>query len=160
MKDDKIPVTQAIRFLRDQKIQFTPHLYDYVENGGTAVASEQLGFDESVVVKTIVLEDERQKPLIALMHGDKQVSTKQLARIIGAKSISPCDPKVVTKHTGYVVGGTSPFGTKTKLPVYIQQSIMPLPIVYINGGKRGFLVGVGPQDVLRALKAQPVEIAA
>jgi Cys-tRNA(Pro) deacylase len=160
MKDEKFPITQAVRYLREHDLEFTVHLYNYIENGGTAVAAEQLGIEEHSVIKTIVLENELHKPVIALMHGDSQVSTKQLARLLGYKSTSPCDPKDVTKHTGYIVGGTSPFGTKTKIPIVMQESILTVPTAYINGGKRGFLVGVDPAQTQKILNARLADIAA
>jgi Cys-tRNA(Pro) deacylase len=153
------PITQAVRFLRDKRIAFEPHLYDYEEKGGTQRSSEQLGVDEHSVVKTLVMEDESRKPFIILMHGDYQVSTKQLARFLNVKSVKPCDPNVAQKHTGYVVGGTSPFGTKSRLPVYAEKSILDLPKIYINGGKRGFLVAINPQDLRPALQVVEVEVA-
>jgi Cys-tRNA(Pro) deacylase len=153
------PITQAVRFLRDKKIAFEPRLYDYEEKGGTRRSSEQLGVDEHSVIKTLVMEDESRKAFIVLMHGDYEVSTKQLARILGVKSVRPCDVNAAQKHTGYVVGGTSPFGTKTKLPVYAEKSIFDLPKIYINGGKRGFLVEINPQDLRAALNATEVEVA-
>ena len=159
MKEEKYPITQAIRFLRDRKINFSIHLYEYIEHGGTEIASQELGLLEHHVIKTIVLEDELKKPVVVLMHGDKQVSTKQLGRILERKSITPCDPSVVTKHTGYLVGGTSPFGTKTKIPVFMEESIMALEVAYINGGKRGFLVGVSPLDAQKHLDAKLVHVA-
>jgi Cys-tRNA(Pro) deacylase len=153
------PITQGVRFLRDKKISFEPHLYEYEEKGGTQRSSEQLGVDEHIVVKTLVMEDESRKPFIILMHGDYQVSTKQLARVLNVKSVKPCDPNVAQKHTGYMVGGTSPFGTKIKMPVYVEKTIFDLPKIYINGGKRGFLVEINPQDLRLALNAVEVEAA-
>lgn len=153
------PITQAVRFLRDKKIAFEPHLYDYEEKGGTHRSSEQLGVDEHIVVKTLVMEDESRKPFIILMHGDFQVSTKQLARVLNVKSVNPCNPNVAQKHTGYMVGGTSPFGTRMKMPVYVEKTIFDLPKIYINGGKRGFLVEINPQDMRSALNAEEVEVA-
>jgi Cys-tRNA(Pro) deacylase len=153
------PITQAVRFLRDKNIAFEPHLYDYEEKGGTQRSSAQLGVDEHLVVKTLVMEDELRKPFIILMHGDYQVSTKQLARFLNVKSVKPCDPNVAHKHTGYLVGGTSPFGTKSRLPVYAEKSILDLPKIYINGGKRGFLVAINPQDLRSALNVVEVEVA-
>lgn len=153
------PITPAVRVLRDHKIAFTAHLYDYVERGGTKHSAENLGVDEHVVVKTIVLEDERRKPLICLQHGDRDVSTKSLARAIGAKTIAPCDPDVAMRHTGYMVGGTSPFGTRKSLPIYIERSILALDFVYINGGKRGFLVKLSPRDIVGVLAPTPVDAA-
>jgi Cys-tRNA(Pro) deacylase len=153
------PITQAVRFLRDHKVAFAPHLYDYEEKGGTRRSSEQLGVEEHAVVKTLVMEDESRKAFIILMHGDCQVSTKQLARVLNVKSVKPCDPSVAQKHTGYMVGGTSPFGTRMKLPVYVEKTIFALPKIYINGGKRGFLVEIEPQDLRSALNATEVEVA-
>jgi Cys-tRNA(Pro) deacylase len=153
------PVTQAVRFLRDKKITFEPRLYDYEEKGGTRRSSEQLGVDEHSVVKTLVMEDESRNAFIILMHGDCEVSTKQLARLLGVKSVRPCDVNAAQRHTGYLVGGTSPFGTKTKLPVYAEKTIFDLPKIYINGGKRGFLVAINPQDLRPALNATEVEVA-
>ncbi len=156
---DKYPVTAAVRVLRAEKVAFEPHLYDYVEKGGTAASSAALGVPEHAVVKTLVMEDETKKPLIVLMHGDQQVSTKALARHLGVKTISPCTPDVADRHSGYQVGGTSPFGTRRKMPVYMQKTILELDEIYINGGKRGFLVCVTPSDVKRVLSAELVEAA-
>jgi len=144
MSKDKTPVTPAIRVLRDGKVEFTDHLYTYEEKGGTAVSARELGVDEHAVVKTLVMEDERKKPLIVLMNGDRQVSEKQLARIMGVKTVTPCTPDIAHKHTGYLVGGTSPFGTRTAMPVYMEATILELPCIYINGGDRGYLVGIDP----------------
>ncbi|MEN9559228.1 MAG: Cys-tRNA(Pro) deacylase [Pseudomonadota bacterium] len=154
------PITTAVRALRAAQITFGPHLYDYVDKGGTAVSAAALGVDEHAVIKTIVLEDEHKKPLIALMHGTHEVSTKNLARHLGVKSITPCSPESANKHTGYLLGGTSPFGTKKTLPVYAQESIQQCPCIYINGGKRGFLVSIKPSDLARALPLTWVNIAA
>lgn len=156
---DKYPVTAAIRVLRAEKVPFEPHLYDYVERGGTASSSAALGVSEHAVVKTLVMEDEGKRPLIVLMHGDLQVSTKSLARHLGVKTIAPCAPEVADRHSGYQVGGTSPFGTRRKMPVYMQRTILELDEIYINGGKRGFLVGVAPTDVQRVLGAVLVDAA-
>jgi Cys-tRNA(Pro) deacylase len=153
------PITPAIRVLRAHEVSFTPHLYNYVERGGTARSAASLGVDEHIVVKTIVLEDERKSPLICLQHGDRDVSTKNLARTIGAKTISPCDPDVASRHTGYQVGGTSPFGTRKRLPIYVERSILALERIYINGGKRGFLVCIAPNELARVLRATAVEAA-
>lgn len=154
-----MPITMAVRFLRAQGVPFTPHLYKYEERGGTAVSSRALGVDEHQVVKTLVMQDEAQKPLIILMHGDREVSTKALARHIGCKSITPCTPEVAEKHTGYKTGGTSPFGTRKALPVYVESSILELDRIYINGGQRGFLVGIAPDVLTRALGAVAVNVA-
>jgi Cys-tRNA(Pro) deacylase len=135
-------------------------LYDYVEHGGTAEAAHQLGFDEHRVVKTLVFENEKKEPLIVLMHGDRHVSTKQLARLRHVKSYAPCEPKTLTKHTGYIAGGTSPLGTKIPIPVIMQQTILDLDCIYLNGGKRGFLVGVDPRVIKQVLNAETADVAA
>ncbi len=153
------PETPATAFLRLHHIAHSSHLYEYEEHGGTRVSARELNVDEHAVVKTLVMEDEAGKPLIVLMHGDRKVSTKNLARQIGAKSVSPSKPEVAQRHTGYMVGGTSPFGTKKKLPVYIEKTILDLPLIYINGGRRGYLVGVHPHDILRVLQPKIVECA-
>ena len=153
------PVTPAVRLLRERQIEFVPHLYDYEERGGTKHSAESLGVDEHAVVKTLVMETDARRPLIVLMHGDREVSTKGLARALGVKSVQPCQSATAQKHTGYLVGGTSPFGAKTKLPVYAERTIFELPLIYINGGKRGFLVAVNPQDMRKALDVQEVEVA-
>ncbi len=153
------PVTPAVRLLRERQIEFVPHLYNYEERGGTKHSAESLGVDEHAVIKTLVMETDARRPLIALMHGDCEVSTKSLARALGVKSVQPCQPATAQKHTGYLVGGTSPFGTKAKLPVYAERTIFELPLIYLNGGKRGFLVAVSPQDVKKALDVQEVEVA-
>src|SRR5689334_12623394 len=137
-----IPITQAVRFLREKKIDFTPHLYDYVEKGGTRESAKQLGVDEHAVVKTLVFETNEKKPLLVLMHGDREVSTKNLARFLNVKSVEPASPEKAAKWTGYMFGGTSPFGTKTTMPVYAEASIFDIDRIYINGGKRGFLVEI------------------
>jgi Cys-tRNA(Pro) deacylase len=153
------PVTPAVRLLREKKVVFEPHLYDYEERGGTRHSAEALGVDEHAVVKTLVMETEARKPLVVLMHGDREVSTKQLARTIGAKSVHPCDPSAAQKHTGYLVGGTSPFGTRARLPVYAERTIFELPVIYINGGKRGFLVSIDPKVLREVLPVEEVEVA-
>lgn len=154
------PVTPAVRVLRAAGVDFTEHLYTYEERGGTRVSARELGVDEHSVVKTIVMQDERKQPLIALMHGDMNVSARNLGRCIGAKSIEPCDPAVAQRHTGYMVGGTSPFGTRRSMPVYLQSTILALSRIYVNGGKRGFLVGIEPKVLLDLLAPQCVDIAA
>ncbi|HSO06198.1 MAG TPA: Cys-tRNA(Pro) deacylase [Pelomicrobium sp.] len=159
MSREKAPVTAAVRVLRQQGVTFTDHLYAYEEHGGTAVSARELGVDEHAVVKTLVMEDERKAPLLVLMHGDRQVSTKQLARLVGAKTIAPCAPEAASRHTGYLVGGTSPFGTRKAMPVYMEKTILDLPRIWINGGKRGFLVGMAPTDAQRALRPVLVEVA-
>ena len=153
------PVTPAVRLLREKRVAFEPRLYDYVEHGGTRHSAEALGVDEHAVVKTLVMETDAHKPLIVLMHGDREVSTKQLARVVGVKSVHPCDFAQAQRHTGYLVGGTSPFGTRARLPVYAERTIFELPVIYINGGKRGFLVGIEPQVLRDVLKIEEVEVA-
>jgi Cys-tRNA(Pro) deacylase len=152
-------MTPATAFLRAHGIGFTEHSYDYVEHGGTAVSAESLGVPEHEVVKTLVMQDEQAKPLIVLMHGDRKVSTKNLARQAGRKSIEPCRPEVAQRHTGYQVGGTSPFGTRKPLPVFMERSITVLPAIYINGGRRGLLVRIKTQELVSVLKPQLVEVA-
>lgn len=159
MTKEKMPVTAAIRILRAAGSAYTGHPYDYEEKGGTAVSARELGVDEHSVVKTLVMEDDRKKPLIVLMHGDREVSTKELARAIGAKSVSPCSPEDAHRHSGYNVGGISPFGTRRPMPVYMERTILDLPKIYINGGRRGFLVGIGPSDLVRILSPTAVRVA-
>lgn len=158
MAKEKAPVTAAVRQLRSEKVAFSDHLYSYEEKGGTAASSRELGLDEHAVIKTLVMEDECSRPLIVLMHGDLQVSTKELARIIGVKQISPCSAEVAQKQSGYLFGGTSPFGTRHVLPVYMEATIAALPKIYINGGKRGYLVGMAPSELARVLKPQTVTV--
>lgn len=152
------PVTPAVRVLRAAGVAFVPRLYDYVEKGGTSRSSAELGVDEHCVVKTLVFETDAKKPLIVLMHGDRQVSTKNLARLLGVKSIQPCKPDIAEKWTGYQVGGTSPFGMRTALPVYVERTILALPKIVINGGKRGFLVEIEPAALVQVLKPTEVEV--
>ena len=152
------PITQAVRYLREKKIDFVPHLYDYVEKGGTRESAKQLGVDQHAVVKTIVFETNDKKPLIVLMHGDREISTKNLARLLKVKSVEPATPERASKLTGYLVGGTSPFGTKTKMPVYAERSIFELDRIYINGGKRGFLVEIDPIILRGTLETVEVEV--
>ena len=159
MAKSKAPVTQAIRVLRDHKVDFSEHLYDYEEKGGTRVSARELGVEEHVVIKTLIMQDENREPLIVLMHGDKEVSTRNLARQTGARHIEPCDPATADKHSGYQVGGTSPFGTRHPMPVYMEETIATLGCIYINGGKRGFLIGVDPADVIRVLSPTLVNVA-
>lgn len=156
---EKIPVTPAIRMLRQHKVAFGEHLYAYEEKGGTAVSARELGVDEHAVIKTLVMEDERRQPLVVLMHGDCEVSTKNLARFLNVKTITPCTPEVANKHSGYMVGGTSPFGTKKAMPVYLERSILDLECIYINGGKRGFLVAIPPAAVVSILQPVLVDVA-
>jgi len=158
-KDKHVSETPATQMLRKAGIGFTEHVYDYVDHGGTAESSRQLGWPEHSVVKTLVMQDERAEPLIVLMHGDKQVSTKNLARAIGAKSIEPCAPDVAQRHSGYLVGGTSPFGTRKAMRVVVERSILALDKILINGGRRGYLVGIAPQVLTDLLDARPVDCA-
>ena len=159
MSKEKFPMTPAIRLLRENNSAFTGHLYPYEEHGGTAHSAQCLGVDEHSVIKTLIMEDERKQPLIVLMHGDRKVSTRELARLRGVKAVTPCDPAVANKHTGYLVGGTSPFGTRKAMPVYLEASILDLPRIYINGGKRGFLVGLAPTEAQRLLQPTLVQVA-
>ncbi|MDH4060295.1 MAG: aminoacyl-tRNA deacylase [Aquincola sp.] len=159
-KTPHISETQATQWLKRQGVAFTEHPYDYVEHGGTAESARQLGVDEHSVVKTLVMQDERARPLVVLMHGDREVSTKNLARAIGVKSVEPCKPEVAQRHSGYLIGGTSPFGFKREgVPVVVQRTVLELPRIYINGGRRGFLVGVEPAVLTAALAAAPVDCA-
>jgi Cys-tRNA(Pro) deacylase len=159
MSSERVPSTPAVLALRAAKVEFTPHFYTYEEKGGTAVSARELGVEEHAVVKTLVMADDKAAPLIVLMHGDRKVSTKALARVIGVKSIESCAPDVAQRHSGYRVGGTSPFGTRKPMPVYVERSVLALPAIYINGGSRGFLVRVAPEVVVRLLAAQPVDVA-
>lgn len=158
MAKEKTPVTAAVRHLRAEKVTFRDHLYAYEEKGGTAASSRELGVDEHAVIKTLVMEDENRKPLIVLMHGDLQVSTKELARVLGVKQVSPCSADVAQKQSGYLVGGTSPFGTRHQMPVYMEDSIATLSKIYINGGKRGYLVEIDPAELVRVLKPRLVTV--
>lgn len=142
--------------LRAEGVPFSDHLYTYEEKGGTAVSARELGVDEHCVIKTLVMEDESRNPFIILMHGDLQVSTRELGRVMGVKQVTPCTPETAQKHTGYMVGGTSPFGTRKRMPVYLEETIAGLEKIYINGGKRGYLVGMAPQELIRVL--QPVQV--
>ena len=159
MGQPRAPVTPAVRALRAAGVAFTEHLYEYEEHGGTAVSARELGVDEHTVVKTLVMETDTREPLVVLMHGDRMVSTQRLARAIGARRIVPCDPAVAQKHSGYMVGGTSPFGTRRAMPVYMERTILDLARIYINGGKRGFLVGLDPREVARLLAPVVVDVA-
>mgnify|MGYP001767793067 CR=1 FL=1 len=158
MSKDKFPVTPAIRVLRAEKVDYLPCLYEYEEKGGTAVSARELDVPEHSVVKTLVMEDDGGNALIVLMHGDLQVSTRELARLLGVKSMAPCAPDKANRLTGYLVGGTSPFGTRRTMPVYMEETILDLPQIYINGGKRGFLVSMAPGDVERILSATRVRV--
>ena len=153
------PVTMAIRVLRAEKVAFEPHLYAWQPHGGTRASSEALGVDEHAGIKTLIFEDEAKQPLCILMHGDREVSAKNLARAIGAKTVQPCTPEVADRHSGYQVGGTSPFGLRRKMPVYMQQTILELPRIYINGGARGFLVAIDPREAQRVLQPTLVDAA-
>lgn len=158
-KKEHISETPATALLRQHRVPFSEHPYDYEEHGGTSVSARALGVDEHHVVKTLVMQDEAAKPLIVLMHGDRKVSTKNLARNIGCKAVEPCRPDVAQRHSGYMVGGTSPFGTRKALPVYVEASILELETIYINGGRRGFLVGIAPRVLTEVLAARPVTCA-
>ncbi len=158
MAKEKTPVTPAVRALRAAKVSFTDHLYSYEEKGGTAVSTRELGVDEHCVIKTLIMEDDGKQPLIVLMHGDRQVSTKELARLLNVKAVTPCAPDTANRHSGYLVGGTSPFGTRKAMPVYMEETILELPRVYLNGGKRGYLVGLDPRDVVRLVKPELVKV--
>ncbi len=159
MARDRIPVTPAVLALKKHQVDFIPRSYKYEEHGGTRVSARELGVAEHEVIKTLVMEDEGGSPLLILMHGDKDVSTKALARILGVKSIRPCDPKTAERHTGYRVGGTSPFGTKKSLPIYMEETIPNLPRILINAGTRGLLAEMSPSELVRVLKPAPVRVA-
>ena len=159
MARENLPTTQAVRVLREHDVPFTHHPYAYEARGGTEVSARELGVDEHAVIKTLIMEDERKRPLIVLMHGDREVSTKRLARLLDVKQVAPCDPLVADRHSGYQVGGTSPFGTRRAMPVYVERTIGDLPRVYVNGGRRGYLVGMAPADLMRVLKPQLVDAA-
>ena len=159
MAKDKLPTTQAIRMLKENGVNFTLRTYKYEEKGGTPVASRELGVAERQVIKTLVMEDERKNPLLILMHGDNQVSTRNLARVLGVKSVEPCDPETAHRHTGYVVGGISPFGTRKLLKVYVEASVLELPKIYVNAGKRGLLAEMSPQELKRVLNSISVNVA-
>jgi Cys-tRNA(Pro) deacylase len=154
-----IPVTPGVRLLRERGITFTPHVYAYEERGGTAHSAAELGVPEHEIIKTLVFQTEAKRVVLMLMHGDREVSTKQLARILGVKSIVPCDATTAQKNTGYQFGGTSPFGTRQPLPVYVERTILDLPVIHINGGKRGFLVTMSPGDLQKAVHMTTVEVA-
>ena len=145
--------------MKKNAVAYTEHPYDYEEKGGTRVSSEKLGVDEHAVVKTLVMEDEERKPLVILMHGDRDVSTKNLARQIGRKRVEPCKPEVAERHSGYQVGGTSPFGLRKPMPVFVEKTVLELEKIFINGGRRGFLVGLDPKELVRVVGAKPVEVA-
>ena len=158
MSKRKCPATNAVRTLRKHRASFTDHLYDYEDKGGTSQCAQVLGVEEHCVIKTLIMEDDQKQPLIVLMHGDQQVSTKELARVARVKSITPCDPRIANKHSGYQVGGISPFGTRKHMPIYMESSILELPRIYINGGKRGYLLGISPAEVKRILQPTLVQV--
>ena len=151
--------TPATQFLKQHKVPYTEHAYDYVDHGGANEAARQLGLDPHAVVKTLVMEDEAARPLVVLMHGDREVSTKNLARQAGLKKVAPCQPEVAQRHSGYQVGGTSPFGTRKRMPVWVEAQVLEYPVVYINGGRRGYLIGIDPKVLVSLLDAKPVSVA-
>jgi Cys-tRNA(Pro) deacylase len=152
-------MTPAMRVLRQAGVPFTEHPYTYIEHGGTTAFARQFGIDEHSVIKTLVMEDDARRPLVVLMHGDREVSTKELARTLGVKTIQPCAPETAQRHSGYMVGGTSPIGLRKDMPIYVEETILALPKIYINGGKRGILVGLDPRDLARVLNPTPVRVA-
>ena len=152
-------MTPAVRALLVAGVPFTEHHYKYVEHGGTAAFAAQFGVDEHAVIKTLIMEDDSRKPLVVLMHGDREVSTKELARFLGVKAVRPCSPETAERHSGYLVGGTSPFGLRKPVPIYVEETVLALPRIFINGGKRGFLVGLDPCDLVRVLGPAPVRVA-
>jgi Cys-tRNA(Pro) deacylase len=154
-----VPATPAVHFLKQHRVPFSEHQYRYEDRGGTAVSARELGVDEHVVIKTLVMEDDRKQPLIVLMHGDREVSTRNLARQLSRKSVTPCAPDVAQKHTGYLVGGTSPFGTRKTLPIFMERSVADLDRIFVNGGARGFLVSLAPSELIRVLSPQFVDVA-
>lgn len=158
-RKDHVSETPATAMLKAHGVDYTEHPYEYLEHGGAQHSAEVLGFDPFMVVKTLIMEDEKARPLVVLMHGNRKVSTKNLARQIGAKSVEPCKPEVANRHSGYLVGGTSPFGTRKAMPVYIEETILALPRILLNGGRRGYLVGIDPQVCVRLLDAKPVQCA-
>ena len=158
-KKEHVSETPATAMLKANKVAFTEHPYDYLEHGGAQHSAEVLGVDPFTVVKTLIMQDQDAKPLVVLMHGNRKVSTKNLARQIGAKSVEPCKPEIANKHSGYLVGGTSPFGTRRQMPVYVEESVLALPRILINGGRRGYLVGLGPGVCVQLLDAKPVQCA-
>jgi Cys-tRNA(Pro) deacylase len=156
---DTPPVTAAVRMLREHGVAFTHHVYTYEKRGGTAVSARELGLPEHAIIKTLVMEDDAKRPLVVLMHGDREVSTKALARALGVKSVGICAPQVADRHSGYQVGGTSPFGTRRTMPIYVECGIVALPYVYVNGGRRGYLVGMAPAELVRVLTPTLVDVA-
>jgi Cys-tRNA(Pro) deacylase len=159
MSKDKAPMTPAVRALRQAGVEFTEHPYQYVQRGGTATFAAEFGVDEHIVIKTLVMEDDAKRPFVVLMHGDREVSTKELARTLGVKTVQSCTSDTAQRHSGYMVGGTSPFGLRKEMPVYVEETILELPKIYINGGKRGFLVGLDPKELARILNPTPVRVA-
>jgi Cys-tRNA(Pro) deacylase len=155
----KAATTPAIVFLAERGVEWSEHFYEYVEHGGTGVSSNALGVPEHEVVKTLVMETDRGDPLVVLMHGDRKVATRELARVAGAKRVFPCRPDVAQRHSGYLVGGTSPFGTRKPMPVYLERSVLDLPRIYINGGRRGYLLGMDPRELVRVLSPVLVDVA-
>jgi Cys-tRNA(Pro) deacylase len=158
MSHDKTPMTPAVRALKQAGVEFTEHPYKYIEHGGTATFAREFGVDEHVVIKTLVMEDDMKRPLVILMHGDREVSTKELARALGVKTVQPSTSETAERHSGYMVGGTSPFGMRKPIPIYVEGTILELPRIYINGGKRGFLVGLDPKELVEVLKPIPVRV--
>jgi Cys-tRNA(Pro) deacylase len=158
-KKEHVSETPATQLLKAHRVEYTEHPYEYLEHGGAQHSAQVLGWDPYTVVKTLIMQDQDAKPLVVLMHGDRKVSTKNLARQIGAKSVEPCKPEVANRHSGYLVGGTSPFGTRRAMPVYIEETILALPRILINGGRRGYLVGLAPQVCMQLLGAKPVQCA-
>jgi Cys-tRNA(Pro) deacylase len=159
MAKDRHPATNAVRVLREHGVAFTHHPYDYEERGGTTLSARELGVCEHAVIKTLVMEDDAKQPMVVLMHGDREVSTKALARVLGVKTVANCSPTVADRHSGYQVGGTSPFGTRRAMPTYMERGIAALPYLYVNGGRRGYLVGMAPADLIRVLKPILADIA-
>ena len=158
-KNARVSETPATAFLKKHRVPYTEHVFEYVEHGGARAGAEALGFEERAVVKTLIMEDDNATPMIVLMHGDREVSTKNLARFLRVKSVRPCAPQVADRHSGYQVGGTSPFGTRRAMRVYMERTIADLPRVYVNGGRRGYLVGLSPADLVRVLKPTPIDVA-
>ncbi len=156
---ERAPSTNATRLLKQQGVPYTEHFYRYEDRGGTRVSARELGVEEHSIIKTLVMEDDQKRPLVVLMHGDREVSTKELARVVGARSVQPCKPDVADRHSGYQVGGTSPLGTRRAMPVYVERTVLDLPRIYLNGGSRGFLVGLDPQALVALVKPTLVDVA-
>ncbi len=157
-KNERVSETPATAFLRKHGVAYTEHVFEYVEHGGARAGAAALGIDEHAVVKTLVMEDDAKRPLVVLMHGDRTVSTRNLARQIGAKRVEPCAPEAAQRHSGYQIGGTSPFATRKAMPVYVERTVLELPRIYVNGGRRGYLVGIEPKELVRVLAPKPVEV--